>query len=454
MSINLLIRKSHEIEKDTRIYYARMGEYWTKEQKYDSLDAKKDISRIVWDEITPDKKFTWLTKGLDTGFDSLIPLGTRTISNNEIKPSIFDCYGIGLQTARDYWVYSFQIRNLIKIVKTFITNYNSEVDKWKNRSDKKASLEQIINFDETRVKWSSKLVQKIRSFQKAEFDQIKIAKSLYRPFTKQFLFFDDILIHRLSSWDSFFPTNCGQIDNQVICSTLPGSKKFDVFISNLIMDYNFFSGGSPIQGFPFYTYSKLGNQRKDNITDWSLMAFQNHYSDHSINKWDVFYFVYGLLNHLGYREKYAANLRRELPRIPFAPDFWAFSKAGKRLAEIHVDYEDQPEYPLTMVENPNHPLDWRVEKMKLSPDKTAIIYNDFLTLTGIPPEVYEYKLGNRSALEWIIDQYRVKTDKRSGIVNDPNNPDDPDYIVRLIKKIVTVSLETVQIVKGLPKEFE
>ena len=128
--------------------------------------------------------------------------------------------------------------------------------------------------------------------------------------------------------------------------------------------------------------------------------------------------------------------------------------SGKRLTDLHVNYESQPEFPLVQVEAPAKALDWRVEKMKLSPDKTALINNDFLSLTGIPAAVYDYKLGNRSALEWIVDQYRVKTDPRSGITNDPNNPADPEYIVRLVEKIVTVSLETVKIVNALPSEFE
>jgi predicted helicase len=157
-----------------------------------------------------------------------------------------------------------------------------------------------------------------------------------------------------------------------------------------------------------------------------------------------------LLHHPTYRETYAANLRRELPRIPFAEDFWSFAQAGARLAELHVNYEQQPEHPLQFIETPGEPLNWRVEKMRLSKDKHQIKYNDFLTLAGIPPEVFEYKLGNRSALEWVIDQYRVSTDKRSGIVNDPNNLEDEQYIVRLIGQVVTVSLETVEIVKGLP----
>lgn len=140
-----------------------------------------------------------------------------------------------------------------------------------------------------------------------------------------------------------------------------------------------------------------------------------------------------------------------MPRIPFTPDFLGFAKAGKKLADLHVHYEEQEEYPLEMCETPGMPLNWRIEQMKLSKDKTQIVYNDFLTLAGIPPETFEYRLGNRSALDWIIDQYRVKINKRSGIVNDPNRPDDEQYIVRLIGQVITVSLETMKIVKGLPE---
>jgi len=151
-----------------------------------------------------------------------------------------------------------------------------------------------------------------------------------------------------------------------------------------------------------------------------------------------------------YRERYAANLKRELPRIPLAPDFWGFAKAGERLADLHVNYEKQPEYPLERVENPKEKLNLRVDKMRLSKDKSLLIYNSFLTLKGIPPETYEYRLGNRSALEWIVDQYQVSTDKRSGITNDPNREDDPEYILRLVGQVVQVSVETVKIVKALP----
>ena len=238
--------------------------------------------------------------------------------------------------------------------------------------------------------------------------------------------------------------------------------------------------GSPGQCFPFYTYVEDGSNRRENITDWALAQFRMQYQDESISKWDIFHYVYGLLHHPEYRQRYQANLKRDLPHIPMPPpmagatdkaaDFWAFAKAGARLADIHIGYDDMSPYPLTIIETPGKPLTWRVEKMRLSKDKTQIRYNDFLTLEGIPEKAFAYQLGNRSALEWVLDQYRVKVDKRSRIVNDPNclareiltekfcnndkifcaKADDPQYIVNLLQKVITVSMETVKIVESLP----
>ncbi len=218
---------------------------------------------------------------------------------------------------------------------------------------------------------------------------------------------------------------------------------------NCLVDYLPQSGS---QCFPFYVYNEDGTNRRENITDWSLTQFQDHYRNPSITKWDIFYYVYGFLHHPGYREKFADNLKRELPRIPFAPDFQAFTSAGKQLARLHLEYETLEPYDLQWIESDDVPLSYRVDRMKLSKDKTALIVNDSLTLAGIPPDVFAYRLGNRSALEWVIDRYRLKTDKRSGIHSDPNRPDDEEYIVRLVGQVVRVSLETVEIVRGLPGE--
>ena len=256
---------------------------------------------------------------------------------------------------------------------------------------------------------------------------------------------------RVHVFPSFFPNPETERENRMIWLKVGKDWQMFALMTDKISDA-LPQGGS--QCFPFYTYDENGTNRRENITDWALTQFRTHYKDDAISKWDIFHYVYGILHHPEYREKYQANLKRDLPHIPFAPsveDFWGFANAGARLAEIHVNYESQPEYDkLKLVQNPNVPLNWRVEKMKLSKDKTSLVYNDFLILDGIPTKTYDYRLGTRSALEWVINQYCVKTDKRSGIVNDPNRANDPQYIVRLIGQVITVSLETVDIVAELP----
>ena len=297
--------------------------------------------------------------------------------------------------------------------------------------------------------WSRDLKLDLKRGRTVEYTEDKVRNSLYRPFTKSNLFFDRVMNEEVYGLPSIFPTSETETENRVICVSGLGSKKpfHALMIGILIPDLQILEN---TQCFSFYTYDEDGRNRRENITDWALAQFRAHYGDDSIGKWDIFHYVYGLLHHPTYRERYQANLKRDLPHLPYTPVFWEFAKAGRRLGEIHLGYEDVEGYPLRFVETPDIPLDWRVEKMRLSKDKTGIKYNDFLTLDGIPAKVFDYRLGNRSALEWVIDQYRVKTDKRSGIVNDPNREDDEEYIVRLIGKVIAVSLETVGIVEGLP----
>ena len=241
-------------------------------------------------------------------------------------------------------------------------------------------------------------------------------------------------------------------ENRVICVNKTQEKPFISLIVDCIPDLVAIGGfGSPGQCFPFYTYDEDGTNRRENITDWALTEFRTHYNDNTLTKWDIFHYTYGLLHHPVYREKYEMNLKRDLPHIPYAEDFWGFANAGNQLADLHINYESVPKYEgLKPMETPGRQVNLHVEKMKLSKDKAQLKYNDFLTLDGIPTEVYDYKLGTRSALEWVIDQYRLKTDKRSGIVNNPNRDDEPRYILDLIARVITVSLKTVEIVKNLP----
>ncbi len=451
VSINFLIKKADNTNSQTQIFYASVDEFWRKEDKYDYLNSKQDYQNIEWKRMTPDKRNTWLTEGLHTEFDTFIPMGSKAMKATKGAATgvIFKTYSLGVSTNRDAWVYNFNRNVLTENISGMIQTYNAEVARWGQRTDRDANLDDYVISDETKIKWSSTLKRKLRSGQTAAFIEAKIRQSLYRPFTKLNLYFDRMMNDRVLVFPSIFPAPETEKENRVICvSGISGNKPFQTLMIERISSLDILE---KTQCFPFYTYDEDGTNRRENITDWALTVFRTHYNDDTITKWDLFHYTYGLLHHPDYREKYAANLKRDLPHIPFASDFRGFADAGARLADLHIDYESQPEYDkLKFVQTPDTPLDWCVEKMKLSKDKTSLIYNDFLTLDGIPPKVFDYRLGTRSALEWVIDQYRVKTDKRSGIVNDPNRPHDPQYIVKLIGKVITVSLETVEIVDGLP----
>ena len=450
VSINLFVKNNGNLSETPRLFYYRTDELWNKKQKFDFLNESQHTDGITWKPIQPDARYTWLTEGLHAEFDTFIPMGTKVAkaAKGEAVDVIFKTYSNGVKTNRDAWVYNFSQNTLTENIRRMIENYNMEVDRWERREDKQANIDDFVLYDDQKISWSRDLKTKLKRGTIAEYVEHKVRTSLYRPFTISNLYFDRVMNDVVYVFPSIFPTPDSEKENRVIW--LKVGREWSMFglMVNQIPDL-LPQGGS--QCFPFYTYNEDGTNRRENITDWALTEFRTHYQDDAITKWDIFHYNYGLLHHPDYREKYEANLKRDLPHIPFAEDFCGFAEAGARLADIHVNYESQPEYDrLKFIQNPDMPLDWRVEKMKLSRDKTQIVYNNFLTIDGIPAQAFEYRLGTRSALEWVIDQYRVKTDKRSGIVNDPNRADDPQYIVKLIGKVITVSLETVDIIENLP----
>ena len=449
VSINLFAKRRNNANSQAEIFYARVDEFWRKEDKYRHLDSKEHYRNIEWKSIRPDQRYTWLTEGLHAEFETFIPMGSKTTkaANAENGKAIFSLYSLGVATSRDMLAYSFDLNLLQERVRTFIEIYNSTVDR-KKRHDPNAPVENFIDTNDPRIKWSHRVKESLKKLELSDYEDSHFRSALYRPFSQKYLYFDHFWNERRYQQHRIFPTLNSGTENQVIWLKVGQEWPMFALMINKIPDL-LPQGGS--QCFPFYTYNEDGTNRRENITDWALERFQKHYRDESIGKWDIFHYVYGLLHHPDYRERYQANLKRDLPHLPYTPDFWDFARAGQRLGEIHIGYEEVPEYPLHFIENREVSIDWRVEKMKLSKDKTQLVYNDFLTLEGIPAKAFDYRLGNRSALEWVIDQYRVKTDKRSGIVNDPNRPDAPRYIVKLIGKVITVSLETVGIVEGLGK---
>ena len=451
VSINFFIKRRDNANSQAEIFYARVDEFWRKEDKYRYLDSKQHCRNIEWKPVKPDRRYTWLTEGLHSEFETFIPMGTQKAkrARDDTEDVVFRHYGRGVATSRDAWAYNFNRNALAENMSRMIDTYNEQVFKWGHQGNRDANVDDFVISDDAKISWSESLKRNLQRGKTTDFSQEKVRTSFYRPFTKSNLYFDRMMVERVYVFPSIFPTPKTEQENRVICVSGIGSNKpFHTLMAEMIPCLDSLE---KTQCFPFYTYDENGRNRRENITDWALAQFRAHYQDEAITKWDIFHYVYALLHHPDYRERYQANLKRDLPRLLYTPDFWAFAKAGKRLGEIHIGYEDVPEHQLIFIENREVPINWHVEKMKLSKDKTQLIYNDFLTLDGIPTKTFDYRLGNRSALEWIIDQYRVKTDKRSGIVNDPNRADDPRYIVKLIGKVITVSLETVEIVEDLPE---
>lgn len=442
VSINLFIRRSGPRRLPCEIFYARCDEFWKRGQKYEFLDSTVHVRNIAWQKITPGPTHTWLTTDEQPEFESFIPIGSKETKGSTDVEAIFSSYSYGVVTARDSWAYSFSDAALRRNMQPLIEHYNLQAYAWR-RHGRPTNVADFILDRNPPIKWTRRLLRAVSENVEAAFDPQSIRNAMYRPYTKQLLYFSKLLNEEIYTLPEFWPTPSTR--NPALWVKVGSEWPFFALAVDLTPDA-LPQGGS--QSFAFH--SSRNGVKHDNITDWALNQFRSQYKDKSIAKWDIFHYVYAVLHHPEYRTRYAANLKRELPRVPYAPDFHAFAKAGKRLAELHVDYEKQKEYPLERTEKPGEKLNLRVEKMRLNKDKTALVYNDFLTLSGIPKETYDYRLGNRSALEWVIDQYQVSTDKRSGITNDPNREDDPEYILRLIGQVITVSLETVKIVNALP----
>ena len=454
VSINLFVKNKQNPSEKPNIFYHRTDDLWKKKRKFNFLDEYQHIGNVEWNPIQPNKQYTWLTEGLHAEFDTFIPIGTKEAKaiKGEAAGVIFKTYSAGVKTGRDPWVYNFNRDALNENIHGMIRAYNAEVDRWQRRENQRVNVNDFVVYDDKKIKWDRELRQHLQRGRHAKWTENKVRNSLYRPFTKSNLFFDRILSNCVYLFPSIFPTSGTESENRVICLTDKGSEKpFMILMGDQLADLHVVGPGCSSQCFPFYTYDEDGTNRQENITNWALAEFRTHYNDDTITKWDIFHYNYGLLHHPIYREKYEMNLKRNLPHIPFAEDFWGFTNAGAQLADLHLNYESYPKYERPeLQETPNMQVNWRVERMKFSKDKTQIRYNDYLTLDNIPTEVYEYRLGNRSALEWVVDQYRVKTDKRSGIVNDPNRADQPRYIVDLIARVINVSLKTVKIVESLP----
>ncbi|MGN5238065.1 DEAD/DEAH box helicase [Rhodococcus sp. SJ-3] len=460
-----------------RIRYRDIGDYLTRDEKLD-LVGVGGIANIDWLQITPNAEGDWINQR-SAAFITHVAIGEKVPKGAQKPITVFSTYSLGLATGRDAWAYNYSRNRLDANVRRMIDAYNAEVDRYQSSTSSglNPEVEKFINADPTKISWNRNAKADLVRGNRYVHNQGAARVGMYRPFCKQSVYFDGQMNAMRYQIPRIFPTP--EQRNSGFYVTGAGSDKpFSALMTDLIPDLSFW-GSSSGQYFPRWTYEGVavedgqidfgesvgdgsGYRKIDNITDLILAAYRKAFGD-DVTKDDIFHYVYGVLQSPQYRSEFAADLKKMLPRIPkvaTSKGFQAFAQAGRDLAVLHVGYESVEPYPLAETVKSTVGADdrelYRVGKMKFKSktDKSTLVYNAHITLSGIPDEAHRYMLGSRSAIEWLIDRYQVKTDPKSGIVNDPNDwcdeHDDPRYIVDLVKRIVTVSVETMKIVDNLP----
>ena len=467
-----------------KIHYHDIGDYLSREDKLRIIKQFGSVERIPWTILEPNEHGDWISHRNEM-FKLFIPIEPEKKFAKGQK-SFFCVNGPAVATGRDAWIYNSSQQKLEQNMRSMVDFYNQQRETYRDiiKIDKNLSVESFIDTDDTKISWTVNLKKDIE--RNIEHNYVSdLRDSAYRPFFKQRLYFDKNVIERIGITPKLFPIS--EPENLIIGVSCKGTTgALSVHISNCIIDYHYLGD---TQCFPLYWYDSsnadvadLFNQgaekpmdryvRKDGVTDWILSTARKQYG-YKVTKEDIFYYVYGLLHSPDYRTTFATDLKKSLPRLPLvekAGDFWAFSKAGRELADLHLNYETIEPYrkcivsfaPLT---NKGDKMDYHVEKMRFgkidskTSDKSVIHYNHSITITGIPAEAYEYVVNGKSAIEWIMERYAITTDKKSGITNDPNDwareHNDEKYILNLLLRVINVSVQTVEIVKGLPKlKFE
>jgi predicted helicase len=485
IAISLLV-KNPDARHHGQIYFHDIGDYLSQAEKLEKVSDYASIAGITaangWQIITPDEHGDWL-KQRDNSFSEFIVLGDKKGDAEKI----FEGFSLGVATGRDAWCFNASKSSLSENMNRMIDFYNAELTRFNtahvglDKKSREAAVDNFIRLDLTQISWERGLKGELAKGRHFAFESKSLTPSLYRPFTKQWLYLNRRFNAMVYQLPRIFPDVAAE--NLVICVSAKGDKvAFSALIADAVPSLHMVDiDGS--QCFPLYLYDSAVDEsdneaqqtglfdvfqqpqrkRRDALSDEGLSHFQVAYPNEQISKEDVFYYVYGLLHSPEYRDKYADNLAKELPRIPrvkSAMVFWAFSRAGRDLAELHLNYESVSMYPAQIQGNPILGNDYRVEKMKYGKrgkdkDLTTLHYNSKITVTGIPLEAYEYVVNGKPALDWVVERQCIKTDKASGIVNDANDwaietMDNPRYPLELFLRVVTVSLETMKIVKSLP----
>lgn len=490
ITITIFIKNPLNTNKGN-IYYLDIGNDLKANEKLEKITKLTSINGIakfnMWQSIIPDQYCDWLNQR-DDKFNDYIEIGNKKDKN---ALTVFESYSAGLKTNRDAWCYNFSKDKLIINMNNMIDFYNSEINRFSTfcsspTKDSFSIIDTFINTDSKKISWNRGLKNDFQKLRKHKFNIKKVFISTYRPYTKEWVYFDKSMNDMIYQLPKLFPTK--DIENKVICISGVGSRSgFSIVMTHNLPDLGCIETN---QCFPLYLYEKEAPKsqtanttgdlfanvakkanadiytRKDGISDAGLAHFQAAYPNQTISKEDIFYYVYGLLHSEEYKVRYADNLTKELPRIPCVKsfvDFTAFSEAGRALAELHLNYESQPLYPVTLDTGKKSLAeltdnDYYVTKMKFAKkgEKETVIYNNLITIKNIPTAAYDYIVNGKPALEWVMERQGVTTHKESGIINDANDwaketMHNAKYPLELFQRVITVSLETLKIVNNLPK---
>ena len=438
-----------------RIFYARRQEFETVEDKLAFLGSS-NLAQLQFEEIRPDTKHNWINL-TQNDFDSLIPIATKdskAAKKLSQERAIFKLYSLGIVTNRDDWAYDYDCDSLAEKIRYFCRAYRAEAQRWRDSGRPKSTAD----FVDRSIKWTSELEAHMRRGTELSFDARRIVRSLYRPYVERLTYFAPVITHRPYQNFSLFPTEDAR--NIGYSFSVGRRSQFGVIALDRLPSLDMFipSAGQVVC---MWRYDENG-KRQDNVTDWALDQFKKHYQPgrakqtRPVTKESIFHYVFGVLHDPVYREKYALNLKREFPRIPFYADFWQWTDWGKELMELHIGYEQAAPAKLTRTDIP----DEKSRKAGLAPkamlkaDKDAgcIVLDSETTLSGIPREAWTYTLGNRSALEWILDQYKEKKPKDPTIREKFDTYRFADYkekVIDLLMRVTTVSVRTVSIVNAM-----
>ena len=449
VAIMFLIKKQNRENEKCKIHYAVLNDFWRKEQKLQWL-AENSLKNIPFEIIRPDKNNNWINIA-DNDFESLLSLCSKNAKLGRGNETLFELYSLGVVTARDEWVYDNNKNLLPNKVNFLIDIYNKDILLHKGK-DKK----EIATSIDYSIKWSRAVKKDLTNGKRYKFTKNDIIECQYRPFVKKHLYFNRELNEMQYLLNAIFRGN--NISINFLC--VNSSNELATLISDKIFDYCLLKkGNGGTQCLPFYRYDKNGN-RIDNITDWGLQQFVKQYNDDAITKQDIFYYVYAVLHNPAYRKKYELNLKREFPRIPFYDDFYKWVRWGERLMYLHIDYEKVEPYPLTpsFGHLSPHGEETGVRcKLKANKEAGIIILDEQTELHGVPSVAWDYKLGNRSALEWILDQYQEKKPKDPTIAEKFNTYRFADYkeqVIDLLKRVCTVSMETMKIIREMEESYK